>query len=240
MTEKRNVVTGAGNAEARRCAGPTQENLVLPGTENPGWELHTPAFNNEHMYAYVEERAQAAGLDQTLAALPLMRGKHRGQFRKGMLENVPYETHPLTLACHALAMGIADDDVLAAALLHDVIEDTPTAPEELPVSDRVREAVCLVSYNTYEGDKEDIKATYYENIRKNPLAALVKCLDRCNNLSCMADGFDRPKMRKYVLQTEKYVLPLLEVIREVPAYKNAAWLLRYQVTTLLEAFKRLL
>jgi GTP pyrophosphokinase len=56
----------------------------------------------------------------------------------------------------------------------------------------------------------------------------------------MADGFDRPKMRKYVLQTEKYVLPLLEVIREVPAYKNAAWLLRYQVTTLLEAFKRLL
>ena len=125
MTEKRNVVTGAGIAGARRCANPTQENLVLPGTENPGWELHTPAFNNEHMYAYVEERAQAAGLNQTLAALPLMRGKHRGQFRQGMLENVPYETHPLTLACHALAMGIADDDVLAAALLHDVIEDTP-------------------------------------------------------------------------------------------------------------------
>ena len=213
---------------------------LLLETENPGWELNTPAFNPEHMYTYVRTRAQAANLTQTLAALPLMREKHKGQVRKGMLENVPYSTHPLTLACHALAMGLADDDVLAAALLHDVIEDTPTRPEELPVSDRVREAVCLVSYNTYECEKDDIKPLYYENIQKNPLAALIKCIDRCNNLSCMADGFDRPKMRKYVLQTEKYVLPLLDVIRDVPAYNNAAWLLRYQITTLLETFKRLL
>ena len=213
---------------------------LLLEPESPGWELNTPAFNPEHMYTYVKTRAQAANLTQTLAALPLMREKHSGQVRDGMLENVPYYTHPLTLACHALAMGLVDDDIIATALLHDVIEDTETRPEELPVNDRVREAVCLVSYNTYEGDKDDIKPLYYENIRKNSLASLIKCIDRCNNLSCMADGFDKPKMRKYVLQTEKYILPLLDVIRDVPAYNNAAWLLRYQITTLLETFKRLL
>ena len=221
---------------------------LLGEEEPPRWELKPHTFDMDRMYTYVKAKAQAEKLNQTLAALPLMREKHRGQLRSARTAETPYASHPLTLACHALAMGIADDDVLAAALLHDVVEDTETRPEELPVSDRVREAVCLVSYNTYlqKGEdtdpdrKNEIKPAYYANIGKNPLAALVKCLDRCNNLACMADGFSREKMRSYVLQTEEYVMPLLAVIREVPEYNNAAWLLRYQMMTMLETFKRLL
>ena len=38
----------------------------------------------------------------------------------------------------------------------------------------------------------------------------------------------------------QYVLPLLDVIKAVPEYNNASWLLRYQMTTLLETYKRLL
>ena len=205
----------------------------------PSWELRNPNFDPEHMYTFLKAKAQALGLPQTLSALPLMREKHAGQFRDG-IASVPYAVHPLTLACHAMAMGLIDDDVIATALLHDVVEDTETSPDELPVSGRVREAVCLVSYNTYPGDKKDIKPLYYANIRKNPLAALIKCIDRCNNLACMADGFPKAKMRTYVVQTEKYVLPLLDVVREVPDYNNAAWLLRYQIITLLETYKRLL
>jgi len=215
---------------------------LLSDSPAPGWKLGSPYFNPERMYTYVKARAQAAGLAQTLAALPFMREKHeeKKQRRKGT--DVPYYVHPLTLACHALAMNIVEDDVLAAALLHDVVEDTETAPEELPVGEKVREAVCLVSHNTYGGeeDKEKNKPLYYGNIAKNPLAALVKCMDRCNNLSTMAEGFKKPKMVKYVKQTEEYVLPLLDVVKEVPAWNNAAWLMRYQMMTMLEAFKRLL
>ena len=213
---------------------------MLSNVPSPGFEPGSPYFNPEHMYTYVKAKAQAAGLTQTLAALPLMREKHAGAERAG--SDVPYYVHPLTMACHALAMNIADDDVLATALLHDVVEDTDTQPEELPVCDRVREAVCLLSYNTYGGeeDREGIKPLYYGNIAKNPLAALVKCMDRCNNLSTMADGFRKPKMVKYVKQTEQYVLPLLDVVKDVPAWNNAAWLMRYQMVTMLETFKRLL
>ena len=56
----------------------------------------------------------------------------------------------------------------------------------------------------------------------------------------MADGFTRKKMASYVVQTEQYVLPLPDVVKAVPAWNNAAWLLRYQMTALPEAFKRLL
>ena len=212
---------------------------LVSDSEPPSWELQSPNFDPEHMYTFIKAKAQAKGLTQTLAALPLMRERHAGQFRDG-IARIPYMVHPLTLACHAMAMGLFDDDVIATALLHDVIEDTDTKPEELPVNERVREAVCLVSYNTYKGDKKDIKPLYYSNIRKNPLAALIKCIDRCNNLACMADGFTKKKMKTYVVQTEQYVLPLLDVIKEVPEYNNAAWLIRYQIITMLEAFKRLL
>ena len=79
-----------------------------------------------------------------------------------------------------------------------------------------------------------------QTILDEPAACLVKCIDRCNNLSVMSDGFSRKKMATYVKSTEKYVLPLLDVIKAVPEYNNAAWLLRYQITTLLETIKRLL
>ena len=219
---------------------------LLADRPAPVFDLGSPYFNPGRMYTYVKAKAQAAGLKQTLAALPLMRDKHGDAVRDG--SDVPYRVHPLTLACHALAMNIVDDDVLAAVLLHDVVEDTDTKLEELPVGDRVKEAVALVSYNTYlkKGDdrdpdrKDEIKPLYYGEIRKNPLAALIKCMDRCNNLSSMAAGFSKEKMVKYVKQTEKYVIPLLDVVKEVPEWNNAAWLLRYQMITMLEAFKRLL
>lgn len=250
---KAGVSTQAVSKWENDLSGPDKERLVtlsellglsvselITDTPSPEWTLGSPYFDPERMYTYVKAKAQAAGLTQTLAALPLMREKHAGVNRDGSA--VPYCVHPLTLACHALAMNIADDDVLAAVLLHDVVEDTETAPEELPVNDRVREAVILVSHNTYGGekDKEKNKPLYYGNIAKNPLAALVKCMDRCNNLSTMADGFSKPKMEKYVKQTEQYVLPLLDAVKAVPAWNNAAWLMRYQMVTMLEAFKRLL
>ncbi len=208
--------------------------------EERSWVLKSPYSDPDRMYTFLKARLQSAGMTQSLRALPLMRAKHEGQFRRAMTGTVPYRVHPLTLACHALAMGLEDDDLIAALLLHDVIEDTDTAPEELPVGERVRKAVCLVSYNTYPGEKDSIKPVYYENIAADPLASLIKCIDRCNNLSCMADGFSRKKMATYIIETEKWILPLLTIVKSVPEWNSAAWLLQYQITALLETFKRLL
>lgn len=109
----------------------------------------------EELYRQVSERAEALELTQTLRALPFMREKHRNQYRKGT-GRVPYMVHPLTMALHALSLGITDDTLLAAVLLHDVVEDTGTDPEELPVSPEARNIVCRLSYNTYPGPKSEI------------------------------------------------------------------------------------
>ena len=209
---------------------------ALLSREQHTWDTRDRLFNEEHMYTYIKAKAQMLGLSQTLQALPFARSRHAGQYRKGS-GRIPYIIHPLTMACHALAMGLDEDDVIAALLLHDVIEDTDTQPEELPVSERVRNAVCLVSYNTYPGPKRDILDLYYQHIRENPLACLIKCIDRCNNLSGMAAAFSRKRMASYVLETEKEIIPLLSVIKGVPEWNSAAWLLKYQLLSLLETFK---
>ena len=47
-------------------------------------------------------------------------------------------------------------------------------------------------------------------------------------------------MVTYVEQTEQYVIPLLAEVKNEPRWNSAAWLLQYQITSLLETCKRLL
>jgi len=56
--------------------------------------------------------------------------RHRDQRRKGSAA-APYINHPLALANLLAECRFKDATVLAAALLHDTVEDTETTPEEL-------------------------------------------------------------------------------------------------------------
>ena len=213
---------------------------ALFAEEDRVWELKPVNYDFNHMYTFVKGRAQMLNLHQTLAVLDLLRTAHGDQERRSRYGfETTYMVHPLTMACHALAMGLRDDEILAAALAHDMIEDSDLQLSDLPVNEQIREAVRLVSRNVYRHN-EGWEDRYYENIRKNRLASLIKCLDRVNNLAGMADAFSREKMVKYAEETDRYYPALLDVIKKVPEWNNAWWLLRYQMMTMLEAFKRLL
>ena len=113
--------------------------------------------------------------------------------------------------------------------------------DELPnLSERVMDVVKLVSKNLHDQTKDDWEEEYFRKIRENPLACLVKCLDRVNNLSGMADGFDEAGMIEYTKETGDYYPALLEAVGKVPEWNDVWWLLRYQMTALEETFKRLL
>ena len=64
-------------------------------------------------------------------ALAFAAAKHRNQRRKDV-DASPYINHPIALArVLAVEAGIHDETVIAAALLHDTIEDTETTYDEL-------------------------------------------------------------------------------------------------------------
>ena len=162
-----------------------------------GFVYRDRLFQEDRMFTRMRTVAQIEKLYETYRALSYMRERHEGQFRKPAKhssERVPYINHPLLMALHAYHLGVRDDVILAAILLHDVVEDTGVKLEELPFSDDVKKVVGLVSFSVPEGmDKEEAKKQYYERIRKDMRACVVKVIDRCNNVSTMAQAFSRER-----------------------------------------------
>lgn len=196
-------------------------------------------YNWEHMKTYVKTTARHLGLKETLKAVDYASEAHQGQKRKK--SDVPYIYHPLNMACHALSMGITDDSVIAGCLLHDVVEDCGIKAEELPFNDEIREIVRLMTHGkTDNSNREIIMKPYYEALVNNPKAALVKCLDRCNNLTTMSWGLSRDRIYRMINETEEHFPILLTAVKSVPEYNNAAWLLKYQIESMLDIYKRLL
>ena len=189
-------------------------------------------FNENNMFTRVKTIAQMENLGNTLTALGYMREKHSGQ----------YINHPLMMACHAHAMGIKDDAVLAAILLHDVVEDTSADVGDLPVSDEIKEIVSLLTFRQLPGKtKAESKEIYYSKIIENKKACMVKVIDRCSNVSTMAGCFKREKIVDYINETEKYIIPLLTTLKNrYPEYGDPAFLVKYHIISLLESIKALL
>ena len=91
----------------------------------------------------IEDRAVAFAL-----------GKHSGTPRKGT--KIPYIVHPMEAA--AIVAGITEDqELIAAAVLHDTLEDTETGYEELvrEFGERVAELVRAESEDKQAGRPAD-------------------------------------------------------------------------------------
>ena len=77
-----------------------------------------------------------------------------------------------------------------------------------------------------------------EGLQQNPKAAIIKALDRCNNVSTMAGSFTREKLQEYIVETETYIYPLLTYSKaHYPQYGEAIFVLQYQIMSLLETIK---
>ena len=111
--------------------------------------------------------------------------KHRDQRRKDKAMS-PYINHPISVAKIISDIGnVEDPEVLAAALLHDTIEDTKTTPEEL--IDHFGERVCnLVQEVTDDKNlpKLERKQRQIDHAKEiSEGAALIKLGDKISNVT---------------------------------------------------------
>lgn len=196
-------------------------------------------YNWEHMKTFVKTTARNFKMLNTLKAVDFAVEAHDGQTRKK--SDTPYIYHPLNMACHALSMGIREDEVIAAILLHDVVEDCGKSPDELPVNDETKELVRLMTKDKASKlSRDELLDQYYGDLAENPKAALIKCIDRCNNMTTMSWGLTRKGIYRYIEETEKYFPKLLKVVKDEPEYTSASWLLKYQMESMLDIYKRLM
>ena len=136
-------------------------------------------------------------------ALAFAAHKHRDQRRKDA-EASPYINHPIALA-EVLAGegGVTDIGVLAAALLHDTIEDTATTAGELRAAFGERIAAMVIEVtDDKELPKAERKRLQIEHAAGiSPGAKLVKLADKICNLRDVAERppakWDLERRREY-------------------------------------------
>lgn len=207
-----------------------------------GFAVRDRLFHEDNMFTRMRAFALAESLTSTYRALQYMRERHAGQLRnpnRFVADRVQYINHPLMMACQAHALGIRDDALLSAILLHDVVEDTATGIDDLPFDAEVRELVSLVSFSIPEGmTKAEAKAQYFARIAENPKACVIKVLDRCSNVSTMAASYTPERMARYIDETEQHIIPLLDVLKSrYPQYSDLAFIVKYQIRSVVETVK---
>jgi GTP diphosphokinase / guanosine-3',5'-bis(diphosphate) 3'-diphosphatase len=119
-----------------------------------------------------------------LAAAQFAAFKHREQRRKGV-GGSPYINHPLAVAgVLAIEGGVDDPDVLAAAILHDTIEDTNTTPAELERQFGPVVASIVAEVTDEKGQskrlRKELQVAHARRLSEQ--AKLVKLADKISNL----------------------------------------------------------
>ncbi|QTH63270.1 bifunctional GTP diphosphokinase/guanosine-3',5'-bis pyrophosphate 3'-pyrophosphohydrolase [Psychrosphaera ytuae] len=144
-------------------------------------------------------------------AYVVARDAHEGQMRSS---GDPYITHPVAVTALLANMKL-DHETLAAALMHDVIEDTPVSKKDL--ADEFGDTIADLVEGVSKLDKlkfKDKKEFQAENFRKMVMAMtqdirviLIKLADRTHNMRTL--GALRPdKKRRIAKETLEIYAPI--------------------------------
>ncbi len=117
-------------------------------------------------------------------AFQLMHKHHQGQLRKG--SDTPYIVHPITVA-NILMASTTDEELIAAGLCHDLLEDTNCTFDELKLITTLRVAEIVREVTRDEEGKSNIETKE---------GVMLKCADMIHNMSDCAD-------RRYIAKKVK-------------------------------------
>lgn len=153
---------------------------------------------------------------------------HEGQFRKS---GEPYIAHPVAVASILEKLNF-DENVIAAGLLHDVVEDCACTVDEISKMFNLKITNLVDSVTAIEKSEKDKpeefekylleEKTYnklYSFAKSDKLAFFIKFADRLHNLRTIA-VFKRYKQIDKVKETEKWLLPILKNIKANTLYYN--------------------
>lgn len=148
-----------------------------------------------------------------LKALSYAAHKHRDQRRKGGA-HAPYINHPIAVTEVLWSAGVRDAATLAAALLHDTVEDTDATPEEIEAAfgKEVRDLVMEVTDDKNLPKEERKRLQIVNAPHKSPKARQIKLADKINNVREIAldppPTWSNQRRREYMDWTEKVIAGL--------------------------------
>lgn len=150
------------------------------------------------------------------AALEFAVRAHAGQDREGDVAP-PYVCHPVEVMLNLrYTGGVADEDLLIVALLHDTLEETPTTPAGVEVAFGPRVGALVRELTRHEPSSVEIEGLKRNEIWKlrsgmllteiekmSPDAQVVKLADRLSNVREARIAKSPEKFERYLGQTQK-------------------------------------
>ena len=148
-----------------------------------------------------------------------------------------YYNHCVDVANTLISFEIKDEDVICAALLHDIIEDVEgyrRVTIAKMFNDNVARLVMLVTkkegvdYKQPEAIKE-----YLKDIATDMNAAAIKTADRMHNMMTLEEKTFEARHRK-AMETKTYYLPFFKQCRYMyPRYENLFYAARAEIEPLI-------
>lgn len=143
-------------------------------------------------------------MEKVINAFKFALERHSGQLRKD--GSTPYIVHPFRIFLWLADEGkIYDENVLAAAFLHDLIEDTKTDYDDIMKGFRDKEIANIVAVLTKDKTlPEKVREKMFNQKLKNASwkSKVIKLADIYDNL-CDMDSWSAPKSEKISKLAEK-------------------------------------
>jgi (p)ppGpp synthase/HD superfamily hydrolase len=162
-------------------------------------------------------------------ALAFARAAHKGQERKG--DDTPYIDHPVEVA-HMLFEAGHSESVVAAALLHDVVEDCDATIEEIDqhFGEEIAFLVGTMTADDTIADYDERKNGHREEVRwVGPPASAIYAADKLADLRALRAAYEEQgeelsKRFNAPLDTKlehvRRDIEMLESVRPVPPFIN--------------------
>ena len=174
-------------------------------------EVRPEIITWEKLVEAIKASGKAYNMEMIEKAYNLANDAHKGVCRRS---GEPYICHPLAVARLVLDLGM-DTESIAAALLHDVVEDTPTTLDDLKAA--FGEEVALLVDGVTKLTKiqfSNIEELQAENLRKMLLAMsrdvrvmIIKLCDRLHNMRT-GDAWPEQKRRDKARETMEVYAPI--------------------------------
>ena len=161
----------------------------------------------------IEGYLSAEACAQVMEASDFADEAHSGVTRKS---GEPYILHPIAVACMLARMRL-DADTLMAALLHDVIEDTPVTKEQVSTrfNPTVAHLVDGVTKLTSSSDKQYNKAASFRKFLQatlhDPRVIVIKLSDRYHNMTTLG-ALHADKRRRIAQETFDIFVPMARLV----------------------------
>ncbi len=167
--------------------------------------------NYNHLEALINEQGGKYNLDLIRRAFELCVTAHKGQYRKSKEE---FYFHPYSVAKMIVQLGM-DSESIAAALLHDVVEDTDIEIDEIKnmfgsdvalIVDGVTK-IGRIQYVSREQQQAESLRKMLIAMGKDIRVIIIKLADRLHNMRTI-DSLPDQKQRDKALETIEIYAPI--------------------------------